>query len=118
MEPWSFRSAARPFAKLPGEERPACRGAPLGARRSARPHPLDLRVLGLLVERVTRVPAVAAALDVDERTAAEALRTGLRTPAAGHPRVTGPGHSLPCRASDPGLRYTRCPGAAQLGAHG
>jgi len=34
-------------------------------------------VLGLLVAGVTRVPAVAAALDVDERTAADALRAAL-----------------------------------------
>jgi hypothetical protein len=58
--------------------------------------PLDLRVLGLLVEGVTRVPAVAAALGVDERTAADALRASLlalqapnRTAATVHALRTG-----------------------------
>jgi hypothetical protein len=39
--------------------------------------PLDLRLLGLLVEGVTHIPAIAAALGVDERTAADALRASL-----------------------------------------
>ena len=58
--------------------------------------PLDLRVLGLLVEGVTRVPAIAAALDADERTAADALRASLlalqspnRTAATVHALRTG-----------------------------
>jgi DNA-binding NarL/FixJ family response regulator len=57
---------------------------------------LDLRVLGLLVEGVTRVAAVAAALGVDERTAADALRASLlalqapnRTAATVHALRTG-----------------------------
>jgi DNA-binding CsgD family transcriptional regulator len=58
--------------------------------------PLDLRVLGLLVEGVTRVPAIATALDVDERTAADALRASMlalqapnRTAAAVHALRSG-----------------------------
>lgn len=58
--------------------------------------PLDLRVLGLLVEEVTRVPAIAAALGVDQRTAADALRASLlalqaanRTAATVHALRTG-----------------------------
>ena len=39
--------------------------------------PLELRVLGLLVEGVTQAPAIATALDIDERTAAGALRMSL-----------------------------------------
>jgi hypothetical protein len=39
--------------------------------------PLDLRLLGLLVEGTTGVPAIAAALGVDQRTAAEAVRSSL-----------------------------------------
>ena len=57
---------------------------------------LDLRVLGLLVEGVTRVPAIATALDVDERTAADALRASMlalqapnRTAAAVHALRSG-----------------------------
>ena len=53
-------------------------------------------MLGLLVEGVTRVPAIAAALDVDERTAADALRASLlalqssnRTAATVHALRTG-----------------------------
>jgi hypothetical protein len=53
-------------------------------------------VLGLLVEGETRVPAVAAALDVDQRTAADALRASLlalqapnRTAATVHALRTG-----------------------------
>jgi hypothetical protein len=45
--------------------------------------PLDLRLLGLLVEGATHIPAIAAALDVDERTAADALHaipSALATP--------------------------------------
>lgn len=39
--------------------------------------PLELRVLGLLAEDVTQVSAIATALDIDERTAADALHASL-----------------------------------------
>jgi hypothetical protein len=40
-------------------------------------HPLHLRVLGLLVGGATHVPAIAAALGIDEGTVADALRATL-----------------------------------------
>jgi hypothetical protein len=39
--------------------------------------PLDLRLLGLLVEGVTHVPALATTLRVEQRTVADALRAAL-----------------------------------------
>jgi GAF domain-containing protein len=39
--------------------------------------PLGLRLLGLLVEGMTQVPAIAATLGVDERTVADAIRASL-----------------------------------------
>jgi hypothetical protein len=39
--------------------------------------PLDLRVLGQLAAGATRIPAIAAALAVDERTVADAIRASL-----------------------------------------
>ena len=39
--------------------------------------PLDLRVLGQLAAGATRIPAIAAALAVDERTVADAIRACL-----------------------------------------
>jgi DNA-binding CsgD family transcriptional regulator len=39
--------------------------------------PLNLRLLGLLVEGATHLPAIATALGIDERTVADALRASL-----------------------------------------
>jgi hypothetical protein len=48
--------------------------------------PLDLRLLGHLVEGATHAPAIAAALGIDERTAADALHASLT--ALGTPDLT------------------------------
>jgi hypothetical protein len=48
--------------------------------------PGDLRLLGHLVEGATQAPAIAAALGIDERTAADALHASLT--ALGTPDLT------------------------------